>query len=259
MADDSDTGLPASIAAAWGLRSRPPKGPKRSLSLGQIVEAAIRVAGSDGLTAVSMSRVAAEIGTAPMSLYRYVSAKEELLVLMVDAAFGTPPAAPDTGADWRAGLTRWAWAERDALRRHPWILRVPINAPPATPNQLAWLEAGLRCLADTGLSEQQKLSVMLLLTGFVRSEVGLATEIETAAQASGTTVTEVMAGYAHLLQRLVDDRRFPALSTVVQAGVMQSDAEGDDFHDEFVFGLDRILDGVEALVRARTATTENRP
>ena len=75
-------GLPDAIAAAWGVRERPHKGPKPALSLPRIVEAAVRVADADGLDAVSMGRVASELGAAPMSLYRHVSGKEELLDLI---------------------------------------------------------------------------------------------------------------------------------------------------------------------------------
>src|ERR1700683_2354800 len=78
-------GLPGSVAAAWGVRERSHKGPRPALSLGRIVAAAVRVADTEGLDAVSMGRVATEVGTAPMSLYRHVSAKEELLTLMVAA------------------------------------------------------------------------------------------------------------------------------------------------------------------------------
>ena len=88
---DDEIELPASIEAAWGIRERPRKGPKPGLSLPRIVEAAISVAERDGLAAVSMSRVAAELGASTMSLYRYVSAKDELLMLMADAAYGAPP------------------------------------------------------------------------------------------------------------------------------------------------------------------------
>src|SRR5215469_11704523 len=83
--------LPAGLEAAWGLRGRPHKGPRPGLSLERIVAAAVRVADAEGLAAVSMSRVAAELGAAPMSLYRYVAAKGELLTLMVDAAYGPAP------------------------------------------------------------------------------------------------------------------------------------------------------------------------
>src|SRR5215831_13321951 len=90
-----ETGLhgevPADVAAAWGVRERPHKGPKPALSLARIVDAAMRVADAEGLDAVSMGRVATELGAAPMSLYRHVSAKEELLRLMVDATWGDSP------------------------------------------------------------------------------------------------------------------------------------------------------------------------
>src|SRR5689334_7765306 len=159
--DEDGTGLPASIEQAWGVRQRPTKGPKRGLSLERIVDAAVKIAGSDGLAAVSMSRVAADLGASTMSLYRYVAAKDELLALMLDAATGAPPDVPVPGEDWRAGLARWAWAERAALHRHPWAVRVPLTGPPATPNQIAWLERGLRCLRDTGLAEGEKLGVVI--------------------------------------------------------------------------------------------------
>ncbi len=106
--DDDGSGpmtaaLPGSIAAAWGLRERPGKGPKRGLSLPQIVQAGRTAAAADGLGAVSMSRVATELGVGTMSLYRYVESKQELLDLMVDSALGPPPAAR-AGA---AGGTGW--------------------------------------------------------------------------------------------------------------------------------------------------------
>lgn len=243
---DSDAGLPASIAAAWGLRERPTKGPKRGLSLQRIVEAGVKVAASEGLAAVSMNRVAAELGTSAMSLYRYVASKDELLDLMVDAALGPPPPPPPRDEGWRAGLSRWAWATLAAFRRHLWTLQVPISAPPATPNQIAWLERGLRALQDTGLTEAEKLSVMLLLTGFVRNEASLAASIAAALRASGSTDQEMMSAYGRLLSRVADPGRFPALHAVIAAGVLDAPDAPDD---QFAFGLARILDGIEALVR----------
>src|SRR5580704_16646129 len=90
----ASAGIPDSIAAAWGVRERPHKGPKPALSLPRIVDAAVRIADAEGLDAVSMGRVAVKLGTAPMSLYRHVSAKEELLRLMVDAAWDEFPDGP---------------------------------------------------------------------------------------------------------------------------------------------------------------------
>jgi AcrR family transcriptional regulator len=238
---ENASGLPASHAAAWGLRERPSKGPKPGLSLERIIAAGLAVAATDGLAAVSMGRVAAELGAGAMSLYRYVGSKDELLELMVDAAYGPPPSLDHDGG-WRDGLAGWATAEHAAMRRHPWALRVPISGPPALPNSVAWLEAGLDCLRDTGLTETEKLSVMLLLSGFVRNATLLAADIESA----GTT--DVMPGYARLLAHLTDAERFPALHRAIAGGGFDDE---DDIDAEFVFGLERLLDGVAALVAAR--------
>src|SRR5918997_4285770 len=113
MDDEQPTGLPASIEAAWGVRTRPNKGPRPALSLERIVAAAVKVAAADGLQAVSMSRVAAELGVSTMSLYRYVAAKDELLALMADLPFEAPPARRGPEESWRDGLSRWASTERE--------------------------------------------------------------------------------------------------------------------------------------------------
>lgn len=247
---DVDTGLPASIEAAWGLRERPRKGPKRELSLERIVGAAVKVAATDGLAAVSMSRVAADLGASTMSLYRYVAAKDELLALMVDAAYGAPPAASEPDKGWRAGLARWAWAERAVLNRHRWVLSLPITGPPTTPNQIAWLEAGLNDLRGTGLAESEKLSVILLLDGYVRYSTTLAADVDAAFQASGSTAQEAMSAYGRLLAKLTEAKRYPALHAVIAAGVFD---EPDDPDGDFVFGLERVLDGIDALMRTRAS------
>jgi len=243
--------LPASVAAAWGVRDRPHKGPKPGLSLERIVAAAVQVADAEGLAAVSMSRVAAELGTAPMSLYRYVTAKDELLALMLDAAYGPYPTeppletAPDAG--WRAGLSRWAWAMRAAMQRHPWVLHIPIRGLPTLPNEVAWFEEGLRCLQDTGLEENEKASAILLVSGYVRNAAMIDADIEAAVRASGKTPDEWMASYARTLTVLADPRRFPALTKFIAAGVFD---RADPPEAEFTFGLDRVLDGLAALIQS---------
>ena len=244
MEDDTETGLPASIEAAWGVRRRPRKGPKPGLDLDRIVSAAVKVAASEGIGAVSMSRVASELGSSAMSLYRYVAAKDELLALMVDAAFDAPLAPAPEGEGWRAGMTRWAWTYHDALRRHPWVLRVPISGPPVTPNATAWLEDGLRALGGTGLAEGEKLSVILLVSGYVRNEATLSADIAAA------TAGPIMPAWSRQLARLTDAERFPALHAALASGVFDQD---DDPDDEFTFGLERVLDGIEALVVSRTS------
>ena len=246
MDDQIGTGLPASIEAAWGVRRRPHKGPRPALSLERIVAAAARVAASDGLQAVSMGRVAAELGASTMSLYRYVAAKDELLALMADLAFETPPARRGPEETWRDGLSRWAWTELGVYRRNPWVLRIPVSGPPVTPNAMAWLERGLDCLAGTGLREDEKLSAILLLTGFVRNQATRLADVA-AGQAAGTSPPdpEIMRSYSRVLARLTDPARFPALHAVIAAGVF------DQPDDDFVFGLERVLDGIETLIDKR--------
>jgi AcrR family transcriptional regulator len=237
--------LPASIAAAWGLRERPARGPKPALSLERIVSAALGIARSEGIEAVSMSRVAKALGSSPMSLYRYVAAKDELLALMVDAALGPSPDRPGPDAGWRERMSRWAWTYHDALRRHPWVLRIPISGPPVTPNQIAWLEEGLSALRESGLREDEKLSVILLVSGFVRNEATLAADVADAKASSGA---EIMPGWAHALGQLTDAQRFPALRAALASPAF---AQDDDPDDEFVFGLERVLDGIAALIGVR--------
>jgi AcrR family transcriptional regulator len=241
-----ETRLPASIETAWGLRERPTKGPKPGLSLDRIVAAAVKLAAAEGLAAVSMGRVAGELGASAMSLYRYVASKDELLALMVDAAVGSPPAASQPGEDWRAGLTRWAWSYHEALARHPWVVRVPIGGPPTTPNGVAWMEAGLASLAATGLDEEEKLSVILLLSGYVRNEASLVAEVGAAAAAAGAD--NVSAAWSRLITRLTDAERFPALHRALASGALEED---DDPDEDFGWRLERVLDGVDVLVRAR--------
>lgn len=237
--------LPSGIAAAWGLRDRPGKGPKRGLSLSQIVRAGLAVAAAESLAAVSMSRVAAELGVGTMSLYRYVESKGELLELMVDTGMGPPP-PPDGDASWRQGLSHWAWSQLAVYRENLWVVQVPLAGPPAYPNALGWLEQALYYMRETGLDESQKMSVILLLSNYVRIQATLEAQIDAAVRAAGLTGQEAMAGYGQLLRLLLDEHRFPQLMSVAAAGVLD---KADPWEDEFTFGLERLLDGVDVLVR----------
>jgi AcrR family transcriptional regulator len=243
IVESQEPPIPASVAAAWGRRDRPNRGPKPGLSVERIVEAGVAVASREGLAAVSMARVAEEIGTSTMSLYRYVNAKDELLMLMVDAAIGPPPPiVPDEG--WRDALSRWAWSQHERMGQHPWAVRVPITGPPTTPNQVAWMESVLWSLRDTGLAEDEKASVLLLLSGYVRNEATLTAEL----MASGFISDEAMMGYSRLLATLTDADRFPALHRLLESGVFD---RADPPEKEFGFGLQRILDGIDALISSR--------
>ncbi|WP_243407914.1 TetR/AcrR family transcriptional regulator [Frankia canadensis] len=231
--------LPPAVEMLWGVRERSSRGPRRGLSLERIVAAAIDVAQAEGIGGLSMGRVAAELGAATMSLYRYVSAKDELLMLMVDTAMGPPPGPRLSDDGWRAGLSRWAQGARASYQRHPWSLRVPITTPPLGPNMVAWMDDGLRCLAGTPLSEQEKLSSVLLLSGFVRNEATLSLDLRTAASDG-----HIMPGYGAMLGRLINPATFPSLQRAIDSGSLDDD---DDMDSEFDFGLARLLDGIAVL------------
>jgi len=241
--------VPDSIRAAWGLHTRPARGPKPGLSLERIVQAGIALADAEGLDAVSMSRVAAELGSSAMSLYRYVGSKDELLALMVDAAMGDLP-GPAPGEGWREGLTRWSRAALTAYLRSPWGVRVPIPAPPITPNQIRALEAGLSCLRDTGLTAQEKLSTILLLSGLARYQATLAADFTDATRAAGGQ--DPSAGYGQALAQLATPAEFPEVYAVVLSGALDDD-DADFATSELSFSLDRVLDGLEALIARRAA------
>ena len=230
--------LSPGIELAWGRQARPRRGPKPALTLDQVVAAGIKVAQAEGIAALSMARVAAELGSSTMALYRYVSAKDDLLALMVDTALGPPPAISST--DWRAGLTTWATTLRARYRAHAWSLRVPISGPPLAPNNVAWLDNALQCQSQTSLTEQQKLSAVLLLSGFVRNEATLTVDL--AEHNDGP----VMPGYGAMLKALTSPRDFPALHRAIESGSLDDD---DDPDLEFDFGLARILDGLALLMK----------
>ncbi len=252
MSENTATGLPASIELAWGFREQPKKGPKRALSLAEIVEAGVTVADADGLGSVSMSRVAQELGVATMSLYRYVSAKEELVTLMGDAVIGPAPAIADD-ENWRSGLVRWAEEQMAVARRHPWSAEIAISGPPVTPNSVRWMEAALRCLRAAGLVPGQQLGSLLLVTQFVRSQALLESQLAAAMRASGDTEETVLSAYTRQLSMLTGPEEFPALHGVLDAGVFEVSAEGQEPDEDFRFGLDRILDGIEVIVARTTA------
>jgi len=241
------TDLPRVLQQLWGLEGPARPGPKPTFQLSDIGAAAIKVADEAGLGAVSMSKVAAELGFTTMSLYRYVDSKDDLYVVMLEQAFGGP-APVDPGADWRARITAWAVAFRDAIRRHPWVLQVPVIEPPLSPLQLEWMEHGLLAFEDTPLTPQDSLSAMLLVNIYVRGTGAITTNQLTDADGTANET------YVRRLTMLADPDRFPTIARNLRSR-SAADFDVDYDADEFFFGLDTVLDGIEALItrRARQA------
>jgi len=257
---EQDVALPPTIAKAWGVDGPRARGPRPALSLERVVEAAIEVARSEGIAAVSMARVAAALGVSAMGLYRYVSGKNELLTLMVDRAWGLPPSLDAQGGGdgtdgdgWRPRLALWARALHRAASADSWALAVPITSAPATPYQVAWMDACFAALEPTGLTHPERASVLLLVSGYVRNQVALSASLMAAAMTDPEALA-LMRDYSRILARVADPARFPALAAAVAAGAFddpEGTQEGGELDDEFTFGLDRILDGIEVLVTAR--------
>ena len=234
-----DGGLSPALRAVWRHEDAP-VARRRGLTVHGIVEAAVQLADAEGLAAVSMGRVAERLGFSPMALYRHVAGKDELLQLMFDRAAGEPPAVIDAACreGWRSGLERWSRELLAVLRRHPWALEIPLGGVPVTPNRLAWFDRGLHALEDTGLSEDEKAGTVLLLNGHVFWWARLEGDLSGGGRDDD--------GSGALLSSLVDAERFPALRRALDAGFL------DDETDDSEWGLERILDGIGALVAQRS-------
>ncbi|MFC8042798.1 TetR/AcrR family transcriptional regulator [Nocardia sp. NPDC057353] len=222
----------------WGMDAAGTRGPKRGLSVERIVDAAIAVADAEGYAALSMKRVAEELGFTAMSLYRYVDSKTTLIELMSDRVLGLPPAV-DPALGWRDGLRHWAVTEYELITRHPWWLEIPMTTPPLGPNNMAWLNTGLTILERTGLPPGVRLRLVMNLTLYVIGRMRLSLEL---GQAEADD--DLFDG----LFTAMDPQRFPAVLAAAAAGAF-SDAEIDWARADFEFGLDRTLDGYETYIR----------
>lgn len=245
------TALPPGLDLLWNRRERGRTGPKPALSIDAIIGAAIRVADAEGLSAVSMKRVAHELGFTTMALYRYVDSKDELLAMMWNAsALGLPKIE---GAGWRERLRNWAMAQFEAVCRRTWILEMPMTSPPAGPDSLAWVEQAVDALGETGLSEAEKMRVIGMLSAYALAESRMQYE------EVQSRLRHHHADYATVLRLLVDEQTYPALFRAAWSG--QLDAPGaaeypDAANAGFVFGLERILDGIQVLVDRRQGETK---
>jgi AcrR family transcriptional regulator len=244
--------LPPGLDLLWGRRGQGRRGPKPGLSIDAIVEAAIRLADSEGFPAVSMARVAKELGFTTMSLYRYVTNKEELLQLMWNASAQGAENFVLDGKDWRQRLASWAIVQREMLDRHPWITQMPMAAPPLAPNSLIFVERGLESLDDTGLKDEDKLRIIGLISSYTLSEARMANDSARAAAEAMASSSEddqgPMWSYEALLRELVDQDRFPRLHRNAWSSVIGDAPSGFEERQEFLWGLERILDGVQVLI-----------
>ncbi|MCI4066592.1 TetR/AcrR family transcriptional regulator [Micromonospora sp. R77] len=252
----SGTGDPArSLALLWRTRDKPSR---RGGDLGveRIVRAAIEVADAEGLAALSMRRVAERLGVGTMSLYTHVPGKGELLDVMLDTVYGETARPDDVPGGWRGRLTQIARENFALYLRHPWLLQVATTRPPLGPQVTAKYEYELRAVDGIGLTDLEMDAVVTLVTGYVHGAVRGAVEAAQAAARTGMTDEQWWQAHAPYLDTVLDPRRFPLAARVGTAAGQEYQAATDPDR-AFAFGLARILDGVEVLLRDRDTTGGN--
>lgn len=224
----------------WDAQAPAARGPRRGLTLDEIAAAAVVVADRDGLDAVSMQRVSAEVGLTKMGLYRYVAGREELSVVMVDAAVGEPPAAGELSGTWREQAEELARRVDVIWTRHPWLPWVTIGERLMGPREVAWVEAALQIFEPLALTAAERMDTVRMLFGHLRTThttVPAGARPWSADSDGGATMRDLVTEHA---------QRFPALSAVMSA-------PGREVR-RYVFGLRCLLDGVEAAVARREGT-----
>jgi AcrR family transcriptional regulator len=247
----SGTGDPArTLALLWRTRERPSRRAPTDLSVDRIVRAAIDLADTEGLAALSMRRVAQTLGVGTMSLYTHVPGKGELLDLMLDTVHGelTHPERPDH--DWRTRLTHLAHARWQLYLRHPWLLQVATTRPALGPNVIATYDHELRAVDGIGLTDLEMDAVLTLVTGYVHGAVRPAVEAAQATGRTGLTEQQWWQAHAPYLEKALDPRRYPLAARVGTAAGQHHQAATDPT-SAFTFGLARILDGIAVLIDAR--------
>ena len=223
-------------------------GPKAGLDVDRIVAAAVRLADAEGLSALSMRRVAADLGVGAMSLYTHVPGKGELVDLMLDAVLAEmyPDEKVLTRGGWRVRVKAMATANWEFFLRHPWALHVATGRPPLGPGLMRKYELELRAVDGLGLSEVQMDLLVTLVNGFVRGTVGGIQEKADAERMTGITEDQWWAATEPYVAQVFDSERYP---TAARVGPVAGEELGAyDPDRSFEFGLDRLLDGIGVLI-----------
>ncbi|RPF20955.1 TetR/AcrR family transcriptional regulator [Myceligenerans xiligouense] len=267
--EEAERDLPAAVQRLWGASAPRRRGPRPALTVARIVQAALELADAEGLAAVSMARIAEAVGYTPMALYRYVSGKEELLILMSDAVAADLPELPAEGG-WRAGLKAWTWAQVELGISRPWMLELPLPAAPPGPNRVRWIDQAFGILRPVDLPPDEKLAVIGLLAQHVLGEARVHVESRRAAVQQvrreaglpdGTPESELdpaaieaanpYADFEAVLTRYADPTAYPHLFESFAGWSQNSTTAPPD--DDIAFGITVVLDGIEAYLRRRGA------
>ncbi|MFE0173939.1 TetR/AcrR family transcriptional regulator [Streptomyces sp. NPDC059002] len=231
-------GRAATPEVIWARPERAGRGPKPAYSRADIAAAAVRIADADGIDAVSMRRVAGELGCGTMSLYNYVPRKEDLYELMVDAVSGEYELSDEAlGGDWYAEMLGIGRQARGILHRHPWMTRVMSTVYGFSPNALRFLEHCLGLLEGLDVPYGTKMELIALVNG--TAMVSVANELAVAERARGlpwSEEQEQQVRSAYMAGELAGGR-YPRLAEMVTEGPPAGDAE-----ESFERALGRLLD-----------------
>jgi len=227
----------------FAVPERQGRGPRPAYSRAQITEAAVRIADADGLEAASMRRIAAELGTGAMSLYRYVPSRDDLIELMYDHVVGTLDVPDRPTGDWRADLRLVACNTREMWLAHPWVGDVHRARPTFGPNQLRIMEFGFGAL-DVGLPVDDILTLVNMLNGYVVTTVRTEIEWERERRRTGLTADDWMRRSSPYVRQLLEGGDHPMFARVVMDAAlphMEPDAQ-------FAYGLERVLDCIASCL-----------
>ena len=254
--DRSSAGDPARTLKLLWREPRDPtdtrRGPRQGLTVERVVAAAIGLADTEGLGAVTMRQIAHVLGVVPMSLYTYVPGKAELLDLMLDTVYSQMPRSDLAGQPWRERLAAIAQENRELFGRHPWVAEVATSRPPLGPGAMAKYEHELGAFAGLGLDDVEMDAALTFLLGFVHGAARSAAEAAAVRQDSTMSEEQWWAANAPLLARVFDQDKYP---TAARVGAAAGAAHGAAYSPEhaYVFGLRRVLDGLGVLIDTRGA------
>ncbi|WP_280453618.1 TetR/AcrR family transcriptional regulator [Nocardia brasiliensis] len=245
------------LVRLWRLPTGSGLGRRAALDIDQVVGTAVELADHAGLAGATLPKIAERLQVTPMSLYRYIGSKDELLVLMGDMAFG-PGVELDDRDSWRGGLRQWATGLWSAYQSHPWLADLPVSSPPRGPHAIAWMDAGLRAMREVELDPLTKVGTLTLLSGYVNFAARMAQQLEQGRQREGVDSALAAQEYGREMAALVTQRRFPDAAELFAVRPFEADAAPStdnpaDPTANFDFGLAVILDGVEAIVQNRSA------
>lgn len=237
--------------ASQPIWTRPEPGARRPrFSRDQIAAAALAIADAEGFDAVSIRRIATALGAGTMSLYRYISAKSDLVALMDDAIM-RESLIPDgeLPADWREALAVIARYTRAALLRHPWAVQALQGGGAAGqdgafgPNGIRHFEQSLAAVADAPLDTATKLDLITLVDDYVFGHVLRAGEQQARSAGGDQEHAAEIAGY---IQRQIATGQFPHLERLTHDPAAQTLADPGRLDERFERGLRALLDGAAA-------------